>query len=256
MRGLLVFVVAVFVVVAACGRGGADEVAEATVLLEREGYRVMYSPQMRCARWVEWTLTPERLQGDVKRCIHYDSAGRAIGIADFSPALVEKGVIEDREVPQPRPSLSDWRLRPDSMSRGHMCPAADCKFSEAAMNQSFLLTNICVQTRRLNSGSWNRLEMKCRDHVNKYGDTLTIVCGPVFLPGRPVRRMGSIAVPDAFFKAVVSSRGACTWGFLYVNDDAPHAMDDALTTLDSLRRVTGIDLLPGIADNPAPLSRL
>ena len=253
----MVFVVAVFVVAAACGRGGAaDEVAEATVLLEREGYRVAYDSTMRCARWVEWTLTPERLQGDVERRIHYDSTGRAIGIADFSPALVEKGVIEDREVPQPRPSLSDWRLRPDSMSRGHMCPAADCKFSEAAMNQSFLLTNICVQTRRLNSGSWNRLEMKCRDHVNKCGDTLMIVCGPVFLPGRPVRRMGSIAVPDAFFKAVVSSRGARTWAFLYVNDTTSHSMDDALTTLDSLRRVTGIDLLPGIVDNPAPLSRL
>lgn len=223
------------------------------MLLRRDGYTVCWDTARRCPRWVAWVLTPERASAQLQRQIYYDSKGKAVGIVGFKPSMAHGSVIEDHEVPKPRPSLADWRERPDSMSRGHMCPAADCKLSREMMNQSFLLTNICVQSRRLNTGSWNQLEDKCRKAVMRSGAVMYVVCGPLFDGNRRPRVMGpdSIAVPDGFFKVLLrlDSVGARTIGFVYRNDDVPHYMQDAVRTVDEVEALAGLDFFPQLPDS-------
>lgn len=44
-----------------------------------------------------------------------------------------------------------------------MAPAADMKWSEQAMQESFYMSNICPQNQKLNRDDWGDLEEMCRN---------------------------------------------------------------------------------------------
>lgn len=220
-------------------------------ILKREVYTTCYNHDTRCPNWVAWVLTREKAQGTTEKKIWYDENGCAIGISDFAEDMVRGGYIYDAEADEPRPELKDWIDRPDNMSHGHMCPAMDCKISPAAMTQSFLLTNLCVQADNLNQGSWRQLEIKCHDLAIKCG-CLYIVAGPVFHNGQPSAYMGKsrIAIPDAFYKVVLCMEGnPKAIGFVYANTNDKHNMQDAVRTVDQIEELTGIDFFPILPDD-------
>ena len=218
-------------------------------ILKREVYTTCYNHDTRCPNWVAWALTREKAQGTTEKKIWYDDNGNAIGIADFNTDMVRRGYIYDAESDQPRPELDDWDVMPEGMSHGHMCPAMDSKMSPSAMTQSFLLTNLCVQAEKLNTGSWQKLERKCHDLAIKYG-CLYIVTGPVFNNRHPSAFMGEIAIPDAFFKVVLCMVGIPkAIGFIYYNTNDPHNMQDAVRTVDQIEEITGFDFYPQLPDN-------
>lgn len=216
-------------------------------IIRREAYTTCYNHDTRCPNWVAWVLTREKAQGKTEKKIWYDESGNAIGISDFNTDMVRRGYIYDTEAEEPRPELNDWDVMPEGMSHGHMCPAMDSKMSPAAMTQSFLLTNLCVQAEKLNTGSWQKLERKCHDLAIKYG-CLYIIAGPVFNNRRPSAYMGEIAIPDAFYKVVLCMEGSPkAIGFIYDNTNDSHNMQDAVRTVDQIEEITGIDffqLLP------------
>ena len=84
----------------------------------------------------------------------------------------------DEDIPAPRVDTYDYMR--SGYDRGHMCPAADNHWSQRAMEQSFLMTNVCPQNPALNSGLWNSIENQCRTWAEEYGDVY-IVCGPIYL---------------------------------------------------------------------------
>ena len=45
------------------------------------------------------------------------------------------------------------------MTHGHICPAADNRWGKAAMDQSFILTNMCSQDGSLNVGGWQKINV-------------------------------------------------------------------------------------------------
>lgn len=220
-------------------------------ILRREAYTACYNHDTRCPNWVAWVLTSYKVHGDIERKVWYDDAGNAIGINNFAPSMVKGEYIFDNEAESPKPDFSDWDYKPQGASHGHMCPAADCKFSKAAMNQSFLLTNICVQAEKLNSGSWNKLEMKCRDWASRYG-RIFIVAGPVFVNGKVTSTMGQnkVAIPDGFFKVVLCMEGnPKAIGFVYGNNNDKHKMEDAVYSIDEIEKLTGIDFFPQLPND-------
>ncbi|KAJ0069071.1 hypothetical protein NL108_017343, partial [Boleophthalmus pectinirostris] len=93
--------------------------------------------------------------------------------------------------------------------RGHMAAAANHKWSQSAMDDTFLLTNVAPQDPDLNQNLWNRLEQMCRALTKRHG-VVFVVTGPLFLPrpqsdGRlhvsyPVLGRNHVAVPTHFFK--------------------------------------------------------
>ena len=148
-------------------------------ILKRTGYVASYNKTTLLPNWVAWHLTAERTEGSAKRS----------GV-DFA---------EDTEVPEPR--ATDWDYYNSGYDRGHMCPAADNKWSKKAMEESFLFTNMCPQNGNLNRGDWNEMEMACRKWAKKYGD-LYIVCGPILYKGKH-KTIGKnkVVVPEAFFQS-------------------------------------------------------
>ena len=130
-----------------------------------------------------------------------------------------------------------------------MCPAADCKWSKEAINQSFLLTNMCPQDHELNGGDWENLEDKCRKWTKKYGD-IYIVAGPIFYDGvKKTFGANKIAIPDAFYKVALCLQGEPkALGFIYPNDAEKHPMSQSVCSVDDVEKITSIDFFSSLPD--------
>lgn len=197
-------------------------------ILRRTGYVASYNKTTLLPNWVAWHLTAERTEGNAKR-----------SDVDFA---------EDTEVPEPR--ATDWDYYNSGYDRGHMCPAADNKWSKKAMEESFLFTNMCPQNGNLNRGDWNEMEMACRKWAKKYGD-LYIVCGPILYKGKH-KTIGKnkVVVPEAFFKVVLrTGDDPQAIGFIYKNTSGNRPKDSYVNTVDEVERITGIDFFPSLPDD-------
>lgn len=198
------------------------------IVLRRSGYVASYNKDTRIPNWVTWCLTRNHADGDIKR--------------------PRKAFHEDDDVPEPRATDMDYYN--SGYDRGHLCPAADNKWSEQAMYDSFLFTNICPQNHVLNVGDWNEMENQCRRWAKEYG-TIYIVCGPVLL-NRKHKTIGRnrVTVPEAFFKVVLRmSPEPEAIGFIYRNTEGNRPKDAYMNTVDDIERITGIDFFSALPDN-------
>lgn len=227
-------------------RGGsdADDIAEAdagiadleipignsklsATVKKRTSYTLSYNHDTKEPNWVAWVLTADRAKGKVKRMSFED----------------------DEDMPDPKGYLADYYN--SGFDRGHMCPAADNKWSEDAMRDCFLITNICPQNPSLNSGVWNTIEKQCRDWAQKYG-RIYIVCGPIFL-NQQHRKIGSnkVVVPEAFFKVVLCMEGTPkAIGFVCRNQSQKgRKKNEFVNTIDQVERITGYDFFSKLPDD-------
>lgn len=190
------------------------------ILLRRMGYTVSYNPTTREPNWVAWYLSAKRLDGDANRS----------GV-EFR---------EDESVPEPR--ATTWDYYRSRFDRGHQCPAGDNKWSQEAMEESFLLTNICPQNPKLNKYEWNRLESQCRDWAKEYGGVY-VACGPIFSAGSK-KAIGEnrVKVPTAFFKVVLCTVGTPkAIGFIYQNIGDKQDYRSCVRSVDEIEALTGYD---------------
>ena len=113
-------------------------------VIEHVGYTVSYNEQRRNPNWVAYELTSEEVDGTEPRGSKFipdpDVVGRQAVDADYKH--------------------SGW-------DRGHLAPAADMKWSEQAMDESFYLSNISPQNGNLNRGVWKSIEELTRDNAQK-----------------------------------------------------------------------------------------
>ena len=222
-----------------------------TQVLERLSYTLSYNSETKNPNWVAWHLTRTHTDGPYSRkgVPYYDEQGNVIGVGEVSSSICRNGYFVDLEVPPPRQEHDDWRNNEYHMSHGHMCPAGDNKWDKTAMNQSFLLTNMCPQEEKLNNGGWKTLEEKCRTWAIKYGD-IYIVAGPIYNSSTH-RTIGEnkIAVPDAFFKVVLCiNEEPKALGFIYPNDTEKHLIRQSVCSVDEVERITGFDFFFNLPD--------
>lgn len=212
-------------------------------LLTRIGYATSYNKETKCPNWVAWHLTAEHTDGPFPRSGEpYFENGEACGIGKVNLTILKGDYFVDMEIEESRPDFEDWSEMPDGISHGHMCPAGDNKWSKAAMNQSFLLTNMCPQSEKLNGGGWKKLEDKCREWAIKNGD-IYIVAGPIFYNGvRNSFGKNKIGIPDAFFKVVLCVNGTPkAIGFIYSNDESSQLMKNNVRSVDKVEDIAGMD---------------
>ncbi len=197
------------------------------LFLSRIAYCLSYNKETRCPNWVAWNLTADHVDGEWARSNDYR---------------------EDYKVPAPRATNEDYRG--SSWSRGHMCPAGDCKWDANAMSETFLLSNMCPQDRSLNSGLWNRIEVDSRRWAKRYG-SVYIVCGPLFYDKEhETIGVNKVVVPEAFFKVVLCLQGKPkAIGFVVKNNAGTKKKDQYVNTIDEVERLTGYDFFPSLPDS-------
>ena len=197
---------------------------EGDLLIEHTGYALVYNTETNSPDWVAWELTREEADGKDARRVN-DFRG--------DPLVPEACRVETVD------------YKDCGYDRGHMCPAGDMKWSSKAMSECFYMSNICPQSPTLNRQWWEHLESACRRWARQEG-SVWICCGPIFKQERKKKYVGNavrVRVPNAFFKVVLSLKEGedKAIGFIYSNRDSRQPMEEAVVTVDSVERLTGLD---------------
>ena len=129
--------------------------------------------------------------------------------------------------------------------RGHLVPAADLKWSESAMRQSFLLTNVCPMHKALNEGGWAKLEVKVREWTAR-DSALLVFTGPVVSEGDTTLASGRVTVPSAYYKVIMAPcvRPMRAIAFIYPNGHSGGRLQQYAVSVDEVERLTGLDFFP------------
>lgn len=172
-----------------------------------------------------------------------------VGYRLFDPPTDEE--VEER----PREFSSDSRISDVVLSedyarsgfdRGHMAPnfgIARC-YGRKAQEETFLMSNVVPQYPMLNGGVWRELERRVALNYTARFGAVWVLTGPVF-NRFPHRTLSSgVWIPDGFFKIVIEEgvRGLRVMGFV-IPQEATGEIEDYLTSVDEIERLTGIDFL-------------
>ncbi|QLQ78793.1 hypothetical protein HG537_0B01410 [Torulaspora globosa] len=177
---------------------------------------------------------------------------------------------EDEAIPEKfRGKLKDYFR--SGYDRGHQAPAANAKFTQKAMDETFFLTNISPQVGDgFNRDYWAHLEYFCRQLTKKYS-SVRVVTGPLYLPkvdpvdGKSkvcyevIGNPPNIAVPTHFFKLIVgekpvgnlNSDNISVAAFVLPNDVIPNEtkLTDFQVPIDALERSSGLQFLQKVPPN-------
>lgn len=196
------------------------------VVCQYSGFTSYFNPETHIPNCVAYEIIESETTGDEPRKKSFEADHTIDGCAESS----------------------DYRN--SGYDRGHMAPAADMKWSKVAMEESFLMTNICPQVKSLNSGIWHRLEQRVREWAAR-DSSIIVVCGPIFTPGKPVEQIGEIgvAVPHRFFKALYAPGRNIGIAFIFDNDKVKGELRKYAVTIDSVERETGLDLFYNLPDD-------
>ena len=196
--------------------------------IQHEAYTVSYNSDWLLPNWVAYELTAQEVAGDLPRTDHFYP----------DPMVVGK-----------QAENSDYRK--SGYDRGHMAPAADMKWSETAMRESFYFTNICPQIHNLNAGVWQDFEDRGRKWANQYG-SVYIVCGPV-VNKKALGTIGEnqVVVPDGFYKVfLIQNNGRYeALGLLFDHVSGRKKLKSYACPVDSVEQVTGIDFFPSLPND-------
>ncbi|MBR5726593.1 MAG: DNA/RNA non-specific endonuclease [Muribaculaceae bacterium] len=131
------------------------------------------------------------------------------------------------------------------MHRGHLVPAGDLKWNEKAMQQSFLMTNVCPMHKALNENGWAKLEEKVREWTVR-DSALLVFSGPVVNEGDTTLTNSRVTVPSAYYKIImapcVSPRRAIA--FIYPNGHSGGRLRQYAVSVDEVESRTGLDFFP------------
>ncbi|KAF8894441.1 hypothetical protein BD779DRAFT_1609201 [Infundibulicybe gibba] len=172
--------------------------------------------------------------------------------------------IEDDSLPVPfRARLQDYFK--SGYDRGHMVPAADAKFSQEAMDETFLLSNIAPQVGDgFNRHYWAYLEDWCRRLTGNFSDVYVFTV-PLYLPRletdgkwrvthEVIGSPPNVAVPTHFAKVVLAAKpsspstpnilelsaGAFVLPNAVIPDDTP--LENFSMPVEAVERAAGLTL--------------
>lgn len=196
-------------------------------IIHHSYYSLGYNEKLEVPNWVAYKLTEESLRiKNVPRADRFKT---------------------DPEVDHRSAKHSDYSH--SGYTRGHMAPAGDMAFSKDAMQESFYMSNMTPQIRTLNNGIWRELEENVRDWAYD-NDEIYVVSGPLFY-GKPSKYIGKstkVAVPDAFFKAILDIEGSKqkSIGFIIPHEKSDKHLREYAVTIDDIEKETDMDLFPDL----------
>lgn len=196
-------------------------------IIRHKGYTLSYNNEWRLANWVGYELTRDETDGPMERTDWFDEDPMVKGVKVRHADYTHSG-----------------------FDRGHMAPAADMKWDKQAMVESFYMSNICPQVHALNAGLWNTLENRVRTWARR-DSAIVVVCGPIVPREYMTIGENRVAVPEYFYKAIVSPYSTSPQGvaFIMPNEDIDEPLYKYAVTIDSVETVTGIDFFYNLPDS-------
>ncbi|KAI1473521.1 hypothetical protein F4774DRAFT_423216 [Daldinia eschscholtzii] len=167
--------------------------------------------------------------------------------------------LEDEAVPEKfRAKLKDYFR--SGYDRGHQVPAADARWSQSAMDETFFLTNMCPQVGEgFNRDYWAHFEDFCRGLTTRY-PSVRVVTGPLYLPKRDptdnkwyvryevIGNPPNVAVPTHFYKVIFAEDGkvggnVAIGAFVLPNAPIPNEkpLTDFEVPVEAVERASGLE---------------
>uniref|UniRef100_A0A8B9GH37 Endonuclease n=1 Tax=Amazona collaria TaxID=241587 RepID=A0A8B9GH37_9PSIT len=219
-------------------------------LRSRESYVLCYDPRSRSALWVIEQLNRDTLSGASERAA-----------CDFQ---------EDDSVHEyHRATNADYRG--SGFDRGHLAAAANHKWSQKAMRDTFYLSNIAPQVDpHLNQNAWNNLEKYSRS-LARNNKNVYVCTGPLFLPRMEadgkmyvkyqVIGKNNVAVPTHFFKVLILEKESGEIELRsYVMPNSPVddkiPLEQFLVPIESIERASGLLFVPNILKRTSNLKAI
>ena len=198
-------------------------------MIHHAGFVLGYAEPFEQAAWVAYRLTREEAQSD---------------------AFGRKGMkfVRDKDVPTGSATPADYKR--SGYDRGHLAPAADMQWSAKALRESFRMSNISPQNPQFNRGLWARIEETVRDLAVAH-ESVDVVTGPVLHDGLPAIGGNSVAVPEYYYKVVLSDSdgNVHAMGFLTANAGSNLQPLRYVVTIDSVETLTGLDFYGALPDS-------
>lgn len=188
-------------------------------VIHHEYYSFSYNEKHEQAEWVAYELKRSHLSKN-----HYKR-----------PYFISDASVKTKS--------ADWRnYKKSGFDKGHLCPAADRKFSKQAHDNTFLTSNISPQNHEFNSGIWNRLEQKTRYWANKY-DGVIVFTGGILTNNTQKIGYEQVTVPNYFYKIIFDYNGKETKviAFLIPHQETNKPLYKYVVSVDEIETLTGID---------------
>jgi len=224
-------------------------------LILRKAYTAGYDRKLRHPAWTAERLTVASLGRGPSKLDESERGDR--GRSTFA---------EDESVP------IMFRARPadyfrSGYDRGHMVPAADAKASQAAMDETFLLTNIAPQVGDgFNRHYWAYVEDWCRRLTGSFSEVFVFTI-PLYLPKKHpdgkwrithemIGDTANVGVPTHFSKVVLAVKPSSPsaphiaemslGAFVLPNAEIPDetSLESFMIPVDAVERASGLVLFP------------
>lgn len=194
-------------------------------IVRHDHYTLSYAERYEQAEWVAYWLTPTAGKTNFKRPFF----------------------IADPKVSTQSAYYKNYKN--SGYDKGHLCAAADMKFSKTAFDETFYTSNISPQKHDFNDGIWNRLEEKSRYWASKYNG-LYVVTGGVLSGNLKTIGREKVAVPEYFYKILLRGKPGNykAIAFLVPHRDSNQPLYAFVVSVDALEKRTGIDFFPKLAD--------
>ena len=194
------------------------------------GFWLCYRESYETAEWVFYEMTAAGLARKSKRS------------NDFR---------EDDRITTGSASLADYKG--SGFDRGHLAPARDMAFSDEAMSESFLMSNMTPQAPAFNRGMWKDLEEQVRGWAFSFGH-IFVATGPIWEKNAAdygFIGLNQVRIPEYFYKALLAKTDA-GWqaaGFILPNRKCEGSVADYVATVDEIEERTGVDFFAFLEDS-------
>ena len=194
-------------------------------IIKHQYYTIAYCPKYKEAVWVGYNLSLNMIKGKAKRPKTFS----------VDPLLIY-------------PSAQNSDYYKSGYDKGHLCPAADMKFSQTAMNETFYLSNVSPQRADLNRDVWDKLEKLVRSWLSTIDSDLFIFTGTLFDKTNTTIGDDKIAVPYAFYKIIYDYKAANQKmiAFIMPNKECNKRLAKYVVPVDSIQKLTNIDFFPKV----------
>jgi len=197
-------------------------------IVQHKYYALSYVEKYELPEWCAYELTADRLNTEwVERS------------DNFRP---------DPKVETGSSTLEDYRR--SKYDRGHIVPAADMAFSQEAMSETFLMSNISPQESGFNKGVWRELEELTRDWAKRFKH-LYVVTGPVL--SQPIKFWigeSQVAVAPSFYKVLLdlNEPEVKAIGFIVPNETSTERIEAFAVSVDQVEQLTGINFFQNLME--------
>ncbi|WP_375560159.1 DNA/RNA non-specific endonuclease [Bernardetia sp. OM2101] len=199
-----------------------------------------YTEEYEQARWVTHIITPDIVQ---------TSFGRSNDFREDEKVSTGSAKQEDYFLVD---TLENGKLEYDGFGydRGHLAPSADFRWSEKALSESFLYSNMSPQKAEFNREIWAHLEDALRGYVIKNNTPLYVVTLPILNKNlsKIERGVNKVAIPKQYAKIAIDLKNKRGIAFLLPNAASTSLLTTFTTSINEIEKLTQIDFFSSIDD--------